>query len=222
MSLNNFDSLTVDLQHGLVDYQQALNMLQSMNSRDITPLARVPWNEPGIIMKLLDAGFLGIICPMINNASDCKKFVQTTKYVPQGFRSSGPTRAVLMHGANYHNEANDHIITLAMIETEEGLDNVEKISSVDGLSGIYVGPSDLSVSLGLKPGLDRTEEIMIKAIEKIRMTCKKNDKKIGIHCLSTNYLNDKFKEGFDLATIGSDIRFFTEIIEKKLSDINYE
>ena len=222
MSLNNFDSLTVDLQHGLVDYQQALNMLQSMSSRDITPLARVPWNEPGIIMKLLDAGFLGIICPMINNESDCKKFVQTTKYVPQGFRSSGPTRAALVHGANYHNEANDHIITLAMIETEEGLDNVEKISLVDGLSGIYVGPSDLSVSLGLKPGLDRTEEIMIKAIEKIRMTCKKNNKKIGIHCLSTNYLNDKFKEGFDLATIGSDVRFFTEIVEKKLSEINYE
>jgi len=159
---------------------------------------------------------------MINNEIDCKKFVQTTKYVPQGFRSSGPTRAALVHGANYHNEANDHIITLAMIETEEGLDNVEKISSVDGLSGIYVGPSDLSVSLGLKPGLDRTEEIMIKAIEKIRMTCKKNNKKIGIHCLSTNYLNDKFKEGFDLATIGSDVRFFTEIVEKKLSDINYE
>ena len=82
-------------------------------------------------------------------------------------------QAALVHGTNYHNEANDHIITLAMIETEEGLDNVEKISSVDGLSGIYVGPSDLSVSLGLKPGLDRTEEIMIKAIEKIRMTCKK-------------------------------------------------
>ena len=124
MSLNNFHSLTVDLQHGLVDYQQALNMIQSMGSGEITPLARVPWNEPGIIMKLLDAGFLGIICPMINNENDCKQFVQTTKYVPQGFRSSGPTRAALIHGSNYHDEANEHIITLAMIETEEGLDNV--------------------------------------------------------------------------------------------------
>ena len=222
MSLNNFDTLTIDLQHGLVDYQRALNMLQAINSKDITPLARVPWNEPGIIMKLLDAGFLGIICPMINNENDCKKFVQTTKYVPQGFRSSGPTRAGLIHGANYHDEANENIITLAMIETEEGLENVEEISSVEGLSGIYVGPSDLSVSLGLKPGLDRTEEMMIKAIEKIRIACKKNDIKIGIHCLSTNYLNQKFEEGFDLATIASDVRFFTEIIGKKLSEINFE
>ena len=182
----------------------------------------MPWNEPGIIMKLLDAGFLGIICPMINNENDCKQFVQTTKYVPQGFRSSGPTRAALIHGSNYHDEANEHIITLAMIETEEGLDNVEKISSVDNLSGVYIGPSDLSVSLGLKPGLDRTEEVMINAIEKIKIACKKNNKKIGIHCLSPNYLNQKFQEGFDLATIGTDLRFFVEIVGKKLSEINYE
>ena len=222
MSLNNFHSLTVDLQHGLVDYQQALNMIQSMGSGEITPLARVPWNEPGIIMKLLDAGFLGIICPMINNENDCKQFVQTTKYVPQGFRSSGPTRAALIHGSNYHDEANEHIITLAMIETEEGLDNVEKISSVEDLSGVYIGPSDLSVSLGLKPGLDRTEEVMINAIDKIKIACKKNNKKIGIHCLSPNYLNQKFQEGFDLATIGTDLRFFVEIVGKKLSEIHYE
>ena len=149
MSLNKFDSLTIDLQHGLIDYQLALNMLQSLNSNEITPMARVPWNEPGIIMKLLDAGFLGIICPMINNVEDCKKFVHTTKYVPEGYRSSGPTRAILIHGQNYHEEANDNIISLAMIETEEGLENVEKICEIDGLTGIYIGPSDLSVSLGL-------------------------------------------------------------------------
>ena len=77
MSLNKFDSLTIDLQHGLIDYQLALNMLQSLNSDEITPMARVPWNEPGIIMKLLDAGFLGIICPMINNVEDVKTVITT-------------------------------------------------------------------------------------------------------------------------------------------------
>ncbi len=220
MSLNKFDSLTIDLQHGLIDYQLALNMLQSLNSDEITPMARVPWNEPGIIMKLLDAGFLGIICPMINNVEDCKKFVHTTKYVPEGFRSSGPTRAILIHGQNYHEEANDNIISLAMIETEEGLENVEKICEIDGLTGIYIGPSDLSVSLGLKPGLDRTEHLIIKAIEKIKNACNKNEKKIGIHCLSTNYLNQKLKEGFDLVTLGTDLRFFAEIVSKKLSEVS--
>ena len=107
-----------------------------------------------------------------------------------------------------------------MIETEEGLENVEKICEIDGLTGIYIGPSDLSVSLGLKPGLDRTEHLIIKAIEKIKNACNKNEKKIGIHCLSTNYLNQKLKEGFDLVTLGTDLRFFAEIVSKKLSEVS--
>ena len=222
MSMNDFDSITIDMQHGLVDYQAALNMLQVISGSGKTPMVRVPWNEPGIIMKSLDAGALGIICPMINTPDDAIDFVGATRYAPEGHRSSGPTRALMVHGANYHDEANENIITLAMIETEEGLDNVEKISSVEDLSGVYIGPSDLSVSLGLKPGLDRTEEVMINAIEKIKIACKKNNKKIGIHCLSPNYLNQKFQEGFDLATIGTDLRFFVEIVGKKLSEINYE
>ncbi len=220
MSLNNFDSLTIDLQHGLIDYQLALNMLQAITASGITPMARVPWNEPGIIMKLLDAGYLGIICPMINNVNDCKKFVETTKYVPEGFRSSGPTRAVLIHGNSYHDDANNNIISLAMIETEEGLENVEEICEIEDLTGIYIGPSDLSVSLGLKPGLDRTEQIIVNAIEKIKITCKKNNKKIGIHCLSPGYLKQKLNQGFDLATLGTDLRFFSEIIGNKLSEIS--
>ena len=222
MSQNNFDSITIDLQHGLIDYQAALNMLQILANINITPMVRVPWNEPGIIMKLLDAGSLGVICPMINNKDDASKFVGAMSYVPKGFRSTGPTRAMMVHGGNYHNEANEKLISLAMVETQEALDNVDDIASTEGLTGIYIGPSDLSVSLGLKPGLDRTEEVMINAIEKIKIACKNNNKKIGIHCLSPNYLNQKFQEGFDLATIGTDLRFFVEIVGKKLSEINYE
>ena len=94
MSNHDYDSLTIDLQHGLVDYQTALTMLQAMKASGITPMARVPWNEPGIIMKLLDAGCLGIICPMINTAEDAAAFVGAMRYAPDGYRSSGPTRAI--------------------------------------------------------------------------------------------------------------------------------
>ena len=110
-------------------------------------MVRVPWNEPGIIMKSLDAGALGVICPMINTPEDAIEFVATTKYAPVGSRSSGPTRAMMIHGPNYHDEANDNIISLAMIETVEALGNVEKIAATEGLTGIYIGPSDLSLSL---------------------------------------------------------------------------
>ena len=218
MSLNKFDSITIDLQHGLIDYQVALNILQVFAKIDATPMVRVPWNEPGIIMKMLDAGSLGIICPMINNKEDASKFVGATKYVPDGFRSSGPTRALMVHGGSYHEEANNKIISLAMVETEEALDNVDDIASTEGLTGIYIGPSDLSISMGLKPGLDRTEEKIVKAIEKIKDACKKNDIKVGIHCLSPEYLKNKFREGFNLASLGSDFRFFTEIVSKKIEE----
>ena len=105
MSMNDFDSITIDMQHGLVDYQTALNMLQVISGSGKTPMVRVPWNEPGIIMKSLDAGALGVICPMINTPEDAVEFVATTKYAPVGSRSSGPTRAMMIHGPNYHDEA---------------------------------------------------------------------------------------------------------------------
>tara|TARA_B100001093_G_scaffold480591_1_gene510601 strand:- start:141 stop:899 length:759 start_codon:yes stop_codon:yes gene_type:complete len=218
MSMNDFDSITIDMQHGLVDYQIALNMLQVISCSGKTPMVRVPWNEPGIIMKSLDAGALGIICPMINTPEDAINFVGATRYAPVGFRSSGPTRALMVHGPNYHDEANEKIISFAMIETVEALDNVEKIAATDGLTGIYVGPSDLSISMGFKPGLDRIEPEMIDAIKKIENACKNNNIKVGIHCLSPSYLKDKLSSGYDLGTLASDVRIYAEGISNKIKE----
>ena len=218
MSMNDFDSITIDMQHGLVDYQVALNMLQVISGSGKTPMVRVPWNEPGIIMKSLDAGALGIICPMINTPEDAIDFVGATRYAPVGYRSSGPTRALMVHGPNYHDEANEKIISFAMIETVEALDNVEKIAATDGLTGIYIGPSDLSISMGFKPGLDRIEPEMIDAIKKIENACKTNNIKVGIHCLSPSYLKDKLSSGYDLGTLASDIRIYAEGISNKIKE----
>ena len=218
MSMNDFDSITIDMQHGLVDYQVALNLLQVISGSGKTPMVRVPWNEPGIIMKSLDAGALGIICPMINTPEDAISFVGATRYEPEGHRSSGPTRALMVHGPNYHDEANDKIISLAMIETVEALENVEKIAATDGLTGIYIGPSDLSISMGLKPGLDRVEPEMIDAINKIYNACKNNNIKVGIHCLSPSYLKEKLSNGFNLATLASDVRIYAEGLSNKIKE----
>ena len=218
MSMNDFDSITIDMQHGLVDYQMALNMLQVISGSGKTPMVRVPWNEPGIIMKSLDAGALGIICPMINTPQDATNFVGATKYAPVGHRSSGPTRAMMVHGPEYHNESNDNIISLAMIETVEALDNVEKIAATEGLTGIYIGPSDLSISMGYKPGLDRSEPEMVEAIKRIETACINNNIKVGIHCLSPSYLKDKLSNGFNLATLASDVRIYSAGIAENLKE----
>ena len=219
MALHDYDSLTIDLQHGLVDYQTALTMLQAMTASGITPMARVPWNEPGIIMKLLDAGALGIICPMINTPEDAAAFVSATRYAPDGSRSSGPTRAIMVHGSDYHHQANEHIVSMAMIETVEAFDNVAAICATDGLTGLYVGPSDLAVSMGHNPGLDRKEPDVDAAIGQILATAKKHGLKVGIHCGSPEYLKSAYDRGFDFATIASDIRLIGQAISMNINAI---
>ena len=124
----------------------------------------------------------------------------------------------MIHGPGYHDEANEKIISFAMIETVEALDNVEKIAATDGLTGIYIGPSDLSISMGFKPGLDRIEPEMIDAIKKIENACKNNNIKVGIHCLSPSYLKDKLSSGYDLGTLASDVRIYAEGISNKIKE----
>ena len=155
MAHQGFDSLTIDMQHGVVDYQVAVSMLQGISTPGVIPLARVPWNDPARLMKILDAGAYGVICPMINTAQEAEAMVQACKYPPRGFRSWGPVRASLYAGSDYGDHANDDIIVMPMIETAEALKNLDDILSVDGVDAIYVGPSDLTLALGSSRGSTR-------------------------------------------------------------------
>lgn len=179
-----FDACTIDLQHGLADYQIALTMLQSINSSGNVPLVRVPWNEPSLVMKMLDAGALGVIVPMIDNQKQIRHFIDACKYPPLGSRSFGPIRASLTLGKDYFQEANNEILAIAMIETREGLKNIEDIANVEGLNGFYIGTMDLSISLGLKSLGDLHDAILMSAIEKILDIAKEQDLLIGIHSKS--------------------------------------
>jgi 4-hydroxy-2-oxoheptanedioate aldolase len=218
LSNQDFDSVTIDLQHGLVDYQTALTMLQAMSASGRTPLARVPWNEPGIIMKMLDAGALGIICPMINTAEDAARFVGATKYTPDGYRSSGPTRALMVHGADYHAESNAKIVSMAMVETVEAVGNVEAIAATPGLTGIYIGPSDLAITMGFNPGLDRREPEMVAAIDRVLKACKANGIKAGLHCMSPGYIKEMFALGFDFASLSNDVRILSQALATQIAE----
>ena len=204
-----FDSVTIDLQHGLNDYQVALFMLQALAASDSTPMARVPWLEPGIIMKLLDAGALGIVCPMVNTRADAERLVHYANYAPVGTRSFGPTRAMLTYGADYASKANDTVITFAMVETSEALENVEAIVQTPGLTGIYIGPSDLALSMGHTPKLDPDEPAVVDAVKHILKACKDAGIRCGMHCMAASYAKRMLGLGFDLVTLGSDIRLYS-------------
>ncbi len=209
VSRQGFDAITIDLQHGITDYSSAVPMLQAISASDATPMARVPWLEPGIIMKLLDAGALGIVCPMINTPEDAQRFVRYCRYAPDGDRSFGPVRAGLLHGPGYVKQANASIITLAMVETGQALAPVADIARTPGLTGVYIGPSDLGLSLGYEAKLDQTEPVVMDAIKRILEAAKSADIRAGIHCLAPAYARDMLELGFDLVTMGTDIRLFT-------------
>ena len=205
MAHSGFDSLTIDMQHGPIHYDSALPMLQAISTTNVMPLARVPWNEPGIIMKMLDAGAYGIICPMINTAAECEAFVGACRYPPKGYRSYGPTRVSMYAGEGYAENANGTILTFAMIETAQALDNLEAILSVEELDAIYVGPADLSQSLGGKPGSDWTDGAAAEAIEHIVKVAKNKGIYAGIHCTQPSHALKMVDIGYQFVTLFSDL-----------------
>ena len=207
MAHEGWDSLTIDLQHGPTDYQVAISMLQAISTTDIVPLARVPWREPGIIMKLLDGGCYGIICPMINTREDAEAFVGACRYPPDGHRSFGPYRARLYGGEDYPDHANDEVITMAMIETREAVDNLDEILSVPGLDAVYVGPADLGQSLGMGPRLDPEEPEVVETIDHILASTKERGLAAGIFTGSVEYASRMIGKGFQLVTVLSDARY---------------
>lgn len=185
-------------------------------------MCRVPWNEPGIIMKVLDAGATGVICPMVNTADDAARFAAACRYAPRGFRSWGPTRALLVHGSDYASRANDLVSAWAMIETAQALRNLDEILAVDGIDGVYVGPADLGLSLGAQPVAEPTAPEVADAIEHILSRAKAAGKRAGIHCGSPGMVRRMHALGFDLATLMTDTRIFAQAVAAAVAEARPE
>lgn len=206
MAHQGWDTLTIDLQHGVVDYQRMVTMLQAISTTPTMPVVRVPWLEPGILMKTLDAGAYGVICPMVNTREDAQKLVAYTHYAPRGTRSFGPVRALLYGGADYPQHANDTIVTFAMIETAQALDNLDDILSVEGLDAVYIGPSDLSLALGCTPKFDDLDPKAAEAVDHILARAKAHGVVAGIHNGTPESALQRVAKGFQFVTVSSDAR----------------
>jgi 4-hydroxy-2-oxoheptanedioate aldolase len=206
MAHQGWDSLTIDLQHGVVDYQAMVSMLQAISTTPTVPVVRVPWLEPGIVMKTLDAGAYGVIAPMVNTRDDAARLVAWTHYAPRGTRSFGPVRALLYAGADYPQHANDTIVAFAMIETAQALDNLDAILSVEGLDAVYIGPSDLSLALGCKPTFDDVEPKVAQAIDHIVERATAHGVTAGIHNGTPQAALGRIAKGFRFVTVSSDAR----------------
>ncbi len=206
MAHQGWDSLTIDMQHGLIDEAALVPMLQAISTTPTVPIVRVPWLEPGILMKALDAGAYGVICPMVNTREEAQKLVAWTHYAPQGSRSFGPVRASLYGGPDYAQQANKTVACFAMIETAQALDNLDSILSVERLDAIYIGPSDLSLSLGCRPVFDDVDPKAQQAIEHIVARAKAHGVVAGIHNGRADVAQARVALGFRFVTLGSDAR----------------
>jgi 4-hydroxy-2-oxoheptanedioate aldolase len=209
MAAQGYDSITVDVQHGALDYGALLPMFQAMRASGVVPMARVPWREPGAIMKVLDAGAYGVVCPMVNTAEQATEFVSYLRYPPAGVRSYGPTRAGISAGGNYAAEANGEVLAFAMVETAEAMANLEAIAGTPGLDGIYVGPADLTLSLSggrLAPAFDREEPEMVEALRRIVGACKAAGIRAALHCGTAEYAARAIGWGFEMTTVSGDSR----------------
>jgi len=214
-----YDAVVVDLQHAPIYLDKAVPMLQALSSTGAVPLARCSANHLFEINRLLDGGAYGIICPMVNTPDEARRFVQACMYPPMGNRSYGPTRGLTYGGADYYDHANDTLVTLAMIETREGLDNLAEICRVPGLDGILVGPSDLSIALGGRPNAAWDSGPLGDALHHIVATCRSESKVAGIVCASTAFAIDMKRAGWGFIVVGTDSGLLRQVATEAVATV---
>ena len=222
MAAQGYDSLTIDLQHGLIGYETATVMLQAIRASSVVPLARVPWLDPAAVMKILDAGAYGVICPMINSRADAERLVSYVRYAPRGVRSFGPTRANFSAGADYGVRANDEILCFAMIETAEAVKHIDEIVSTPGLDGVYIGPADLTLGLTGRRfpiGFDREEPELVDAIRGILTAAHRAGIRAGLHNGTPAYAARAVEWGFDFVTVSNDVRLLAGAAQASVASL---
>jgi 4-hydroxy-2-oxoheptanedioate aldolase len=204
-----YDGLVIDMQHSPVDFSMAVAMMTAIENAGIEPIVRVQRSEPAEIMKLMDAGAYGVIAPMIETESQARELASAIHYAPRGTRSFGPRRPVLRYGDQYWSMASETFFAFAMVETRLGLENLDAILNVDGLDGVFVGPSDLALSLGYAPKPESQEPEVVEAISRIRSRAHAAGKRVGIYCNGSEFARAKIAEGFDFVSVGPDLSLLT-------------
>ena len=198
-----FDWFVFDMEHGPLDIETVQLLMQASSATDTTPFVRVVWNDLVAIKRALDIGAQGLIIPWVNSNEDAVRAVQAARYPPRGLRGAGPRRAA-MYGLDreYIAEADNKIVVIVQIETTRAVENAENILKVDGVGGFFIGPRDLSVSMGL--GGKRDHPDLDRAIDKVLSIGKKLGVQGGIMCHSPGEIESAVEKGFKFIAVGAD------------------
>jgi len=214
-----YDWIVVDTEHGAIDISTTQAIIQAISYTSTVPMVRVPWNDPALIKRVLDAGAYGLVIPMVNSREDAVQAVQATRYPPLGIRSYGGPRARLYGGVDYFEHANEEIALVVQIEHIDAVNRADKILSVEGVDAFFIGPSDLAISMGLKPGLDQTDPRHVAAVSKVLAAGKKHGVPGGIHVGSAEAANERIAQGFQFIGLSSDEGFVRSAASSALSKV---
>lgn len=217
MSLGRVDYVCVDQQHGVVDYTDLVPMVSAIDARGAVPLTRVPANQDWLIGKSLDGGVQGVVVPLVSNGEEAEAAVAACRYPPRGVRSFGPIRSAVSMGARDTATLGDSLLCFVMVETREALEKIDQIASTPGLDGIYIGPADLALGLGIAPDLDKQDPEHVAAVEHILVACKRNGIAAGIQCGSGRSAHQYAEDGFDLITFGKDSALLQSAVSRELA-----
>ncbi|RED54214.1 HpcH/HpaI aldolase family protein [Aestuariispira insulae] len=214
-----FDFIFVDQQHGLIGDKDMLGMITAINTTECTPIVRVSSNEPGAIMRALDYGALGVVCPLVNTGEEAARFVEATRYPPEGGRSWGPMRPNIHYGSDYTLEANNQILAIAQIETREAIDNLDDILATPHLDGILVGPNDLGFTYGNWPKAMPDDKQVVEAMKRVAKACAEKGIFAGIHCGDTAMAREMFDWGYRFASVSTDIGYLLKAASETLETL---
>ena len=218
LSKAGFDWVLIDMQHGCMDYETALSMIRAVDLGAATPIVRVPWNDPGVIGRVLDAGALGVVIPMIQSAEDARRAVAACLYPPAGSRSFGPIRVGLRDGPGYFANANARVAVIPMIETAEALAEVDEIAATPGVDALFVGPFDLSIALGLPPGDNDGHPIFDAAIARVSAAAARSG--VATAVLSNAKVAQlRLRQGFRMVSVVTDIAALTAAARADLETV---
>ena len=204
MAHAGFDWLIIDNEHSIIDLSTTFHMLQAVDATDTLPFVRVPWNDVVYIKKILDAGAYGILVPYVNSVEECENAVSYAKYPTRGIRGVAGPRATGYgrYSADYYQRANDELIVMCQVETAQAVDACADMCDVDGLDLIFVGPADLSASMGHLGDLGHPE--VRKAIRHVIDTCRAKGKAVGTVSTSVAQARERFEDGFNLVSVSND------------------
>lgn len=203
------DAVTVDMQHAPIDVASMVTMLQAVSAAPAVPLVRVGSHDPAAAMQVLDAGAVGVICPLIDTPEQASTFVRACRYPPEGGRSWGPTRAKFAHGGYDRDVANEEVLTFAMIETPRGLENLPAIAETAELDGLFVGPVDLSLNLTGRPVVDLDQGPLAEAMQRVIEACDVNGLIPGVFASTGAEAVRMRNLGFRFVTVGADAAHMT-------------